>query len=104
MARGSKIGPAWVGVILTALVLATGIVGGWFILGERQKVHAKELMKHEGQIQANKIECDLKIEEMHKENMAHTKMMTEQNLKQTEAWTGVQTDIKWIKEAIRNGN
>ncbi len=112
MARGSKIGPA---VILTALVLAVGVIGSWFILGDRQKAHAIQIQKNDKQIQAYKDECDKKIEaakdecdkkidEMREQGIEHTKMMTEQNVKQTRAWTEVQTDIKWIKEAIRNGN
>lgn len=106
MAKASRFNPAWAGVILTSLLMFTGIVGTWFVLGERQKVQAKEILKHEEQIDANKIECDLKIEEMHRENMKHTQMMQEQNLKQTQAWTKVQTDIEWIKQDLnsRNGN
>ena len=106
MAKVSWFSPAWISVIFTAVMMFTGIVGTWFVLGERQKVQAKEILKHGEEIQANKIECDLKIEEMHRENMKHTKMMQEQNLKQTEVWTKVQTNIEWIKQDLnsRNGN
>lgn len=87
MANGSRFNPTWIAVIFTALVLASGIVGGWFVLGERQKVQAKELLKHEKIIKSNKDECDRMIEVIQQQTQAQTQLLIE-----------VKNDVKWLKQ------
>lgn len=106
MANGFKINPAWAAVILTTVVLFIGLIGGWYLLGERQNVHAREFVDVKKTIKANKTKCDQRIEEMQKQVIEQNKLIHQESIKQTERWTKVQTNIDWIKKDLedKNGN
>lgn len=102
MAASTKINPAWVAIGLTVIGAAIALVGTWYVNGDRLDNHDTNFVNIEKVIKANHDECNQKIEAMYQANQKHLETMQEQNLEQRADSAVIKTDLKWIKEDLKN--